>query len=120
MRKRARPREFRSGALDRRSPPYRLYEKAKQFLWDPAEIDLTQDAADWPKLSGEEQDFLLRALMHFRGAEEAVTYDLLPFLHVVAAEQRLEEELFLTSFVRDEAAHTDFFYRYFEEVVGDA
>jgi ribonucleoside-diphosphate reductase beta chain len=52
----------------------------------------------------------------FRAGEEAVTRDFLPFFKVVANEGRLEEELYLTSFLWEEAKHVDFFNRYVEEV----
>jgi ribonucleoside-diphosphate reductase beta chain len=33
------------------SPPMRLWEKAKRLgIWNPAEIDFTQDHADWQQL----------------------------------------------------------------------
>ena len=38
--------------LHRDIPPMRLYEKAKKLgVWNPSDIDLTQDAADWAKLA---------------------------------------------------------------------
>ncbi len=41
--------------------------------------------------------------------EEAATLDLLPLLMVVAQEGRIEEEMFLTTFLFEEAKHTEFF-----------
>ena len=33
-------------------PPMRLYEKAKRLgVWNPADIDLTQDKLDWQRLT---------------------------------------------------------------------
>ena len=55
----------------------------------------------------------------FQAGEEAVTLDLLPLiLKVIAQENRLEEEMFLTTFLWEEAKHTDFFNRFFVEVAG--
>ena len=67
--------------LDRQSPPMRLFEKAKKFgVWNPSDIDLSQDVADWQKLAADEQDILLRLMAMFVGGEEAVTLDLLPLV----------------------------------------
>lgn len=103
--------------LDRSSPPMRLYEKAKRFgIWNPSEIDLSADKADWQTFSPEEKDLILRLTALFAAGEEAVTLDLLPLIQVIAEEGRLEEEMFLTTFLFEEAKHTDFFRRILDEV----
>jgi ribonucleoside-diphosphate reductase beta chain len=103
--------------LDRKSPPMRLYEKAKKYgIWNPSEIDLTADRTHWQTLSEEEQDLILRLTALFAAGEEAVTLDLLPLIQVIAQEGRLEEEIYLTSFLFEEAKHTDFFRRVLDEV----
>jgi ribonucleoside-diphosphate reductase beta chain len=105
--------------LHRDTPPMRLFEKAKRFgTWNPSEIDFTRDVQDWQKLATDEQDILLRLTALFQAGEEAVTVDLLPLIMIIAQEGRLEEELFLTSFLFDEAKHTDFFRRFLDEVAG--
>jgi ribonucleoside-diphosphate reductase beta chain len=53
----------------------------------------------------------------FQAGEEAVTLDLLPLMLAIAQEGRLEEEMFLTTFLFEEAKHTDFFNRFLVEVV---
>lgn len=103
--------------LDRNHPAMRLFEKAKRFgIWDPGQIDFRQDAADWQRLREEERDILLRLTSLFQAGEEAVTLDLLPLIRVIAAEGRLEEEIYLTSFLWEEAKHTEFFHRFLAEV----
>ncbi len=103
--------------LQRNLPPMRLYEKAKRLgIWNPSEIDLRQDAQDWQRLADDERDMLLRLLSMFQAGEEAVTLDLLPLVMVIAHEGRLEEEMFLTTFLWEEAKHTDFFRRVLDEV----
>ncbi|GAB4416500.1 MAG: R2-like ligand-binding oxidase [Anaerolineales bacterium] len=103
--------------LDRSLPPMRLYEKAKKLgIWNPADIDLLQDKADWQALTAEEKDLIWRLLAMFVAGEEAVTLDLLPLIEVIAREGRLEEEMFLTTFLFEEAKHTDFFRRFLDEV----
>lgn len=105
--------------LRRDTPAMRLFEKAKRFgIWNPSEIDLRQDAADWQSLAGDEQQILLHLTSLFQAGEEAVTLDLLPLIATVAREGRLEEEMYLTSFLWEEAKHVDFFDRTLREVMG--
>jgi ribonucleoside-diphosphate reductase beta chain len=97
----------------------RLYEKAKRLgTWNPSDIDLTKDKADWATLKDDEKDLILRLLAMFVAGEEAVTLDLLPLIQVIAREGRVEEEMFLTSFLFEESKHTDFFRRFLDDVTG--
>jgi ribonucleoside-diphosphate reductase beta chain len=105
--------------LDHESPPMRLYHKAKRLgVWDPRSIDLRADVEEWRTLTEPERDLLLRVTALFQAGEEGVTLDLLPLLLVVAREGRVEEELYLTTFLWEEAKHTEFFRRFLDEVVG--
>jgi ribonucleoside-diphosphate reductase beta chain len=104
--------------LNRSLPPMRLFEKAKKYgIWNPSDIDFSQDKQDWLKLKPDEQDVILRLTSLFVAGEEAVTLDLLPLIMTVAREGRLEEEMFLTTFLWEEAKHTDFFQRFLNEVL---
>jgi ribonucleoside-diphosphate reductase beta chain len=106
--------------LRRDSPPMKLFEKAKKFgIWNPSDLDLTQDKKDWVGLNDDERDILLRLLSQFQAGEEAVTLDLLPLIMTIANEGRIEEEMFLTTFLWEEAKHTDFFNRVITEVTGE-
>ncbi len=108
-----------SRGLDRTTPPMRLFEKAKRYgVWNPSDIDFRQDASDWRRLSTLEQEVLLHLTSLFQAGEEAVTADILPLIMTVAGEGRLEEELYLTTFLFEEAKHTDFFRRFLDEVAG--
>ena len=103
--------------LNRELPPMRLYEKAKKLgIWNPSDIDLSKDKADWGKFTDEEKDLCLLLLSMFVAGEEAVTLDLLPLIQAVAQEGRIEEEMYLTTFLFEEAKHTDFFRRFMDEV----
>ncbi|MDA0874607.1 MAG: R2-like ligand-binding oxidase [Bacteroidetes bacterium] len=107
-----------SAGLDQDSLPMQLYHKAKKLgVWDPMDIDLRADRADWVRLAPDEQDVLMRLLAMFQAGEEAVTLDLLPLIRVVAREGRIEEEMYLTTFLFEEAKHTELFRRVFDEVV---
>ena len=102
-----------TSGLDRNSPAMRLFEKAKRLgTWNPAEIDFTQDRADWLELNELEKEVLLHLTTVFQAGEEAVTIDLLPLIMTIAKEGRLEEEMFLTTFLWEEAKHVDFFDRF--------
>jgi ribonucleoside-diphosphate reductase beta chain len=105
--------------LDREAFPMRLWQKAKRRgVWNPSDLDLARDREQWLSLSEPQHDVLLRLASLFQAGEESVTVDLLPLIQVVAAEGRLEEELFLTSFLFEEAKHVEFFRRFFDEVAG--
>jgi ribonucleoside-diphosphate reductase beta chain len=103
--------------LQRSSPPMRLFEKAKRLgIWNPSDLDLSQDRRDWQNFSDQERTVLLHLTSMFQAGEEAVTLDLLPLIQVIAQEGRLEEEMFLTTFLFEEAKHVDFFRRFLDEV----
>lgn len=103
--------------LDRSLPPMRLYEKAKRLgIWNPSKIDLAKDKSDWAALRPDEKDLILRLLAMFVAGEEAVTLDLLPLIRTMAGEGRIEDEMYLTTFLFEEAKHTDFFRRFLDEV----
>ena len=107
-----------SRGLQHGSLPMRLYHKAKKLgTWDPREIDLTQDQRDWQGLPNESKERLRGLILSFQAGEEAVTVDLLPLIMTIAHEGRLEEELFLTTFLWEEAKHTEFFRRVLDEVL---
>ncbi len=97
----------------------RLWRKAKKFgIWNPSEIDFSQDTKDWQQLSGLEQQVLIHLSGLFQAGEESVTLDLLPLIQTIAKEGRLEEEMFLTSFLWEEAKHIETFDRFWTNVVG--
>lgn len=97
--------------------PMRLYHKAKKLgIWDPQSVDFSQDILDWQGLKDTEKETLLQLTTLFQAGEECVTLDLLPLVMVIAQEGRLEEEMFLTTFLWEEAKHTEFFRRFLDEV----
>lgn len=105
--------------LDARLFPMQLWQKAKRLgTWDPQAIDFEQDVADWQGLDDRERDLLLRLTAQFQAGEESVTYDLLPMLQVMAEEGRIEDEMFLTSYLWEEAKHVEGFSRFLQEVTG--
>jgi ribonucleoside-diphosphate reductase beta chain len=109
----------RAGGLAGDSFAMRLYHKAKRLgTWDPQAIDLAQDVRDWDRLTDPEREVLTHLTTLFVAGEESVTLDLLPLIRVIAREGRLDEEMYLTTFLFEEAKHVETFRRYLDEVVG--
>jgi ribonucleoside-diphosphate reductase beta chain len=97
--------------------PLRLYQKAKRLgVWDPAAFDFTHDRADWATLDEPRREAILSLTSLFVAGEEAVTLDLLPLVMAVARDGRIEEELYLTTFLFEEGKHTELFSRFLNEV----
>ena len=108
-----------------RSKYYQLYDTAKRLHWDPVDVDLSSDRAQWEMIK---RDFVTeqyaeqihRLCSLFYQGEESVTKTLSPFLSAVArAGLGLDKEMFLTSQLYEEAKHFEFFHRYFAEVFGE-
>lgn len=101
------------------SLPMKLYHQAKRAgVWNPQDIDFAIDREHWSKLNERERDVILRLTALFQGGEESVAHDILPLMLAVAREGRLEEEMFLSTFLFEEAKHLEFFRRFVDEVIG--
>jgi ribonucleoside-diphosphate reductase beta chain len=96
--------------------PWRLYDKAKKMMWDPADLDYTKDAEQWAAMSMDQKVSIFGLATGFMVGEEGVTLDILPLLLAISDEGRTEETIFLTTFAFEEAKHVDFFQRWFEAV----
>lgn len=105
-------------ALDKTLQPWRDYQLAKKFAWNPQDLDLQTDARDWLTLDDREQDVVLNLLSMFVKGEEAVASELAPLLFALGKLGNVrEEEMFVTSQIFDESIHVEFFHRWFDEVV---
>lgn len=111
---------FRStGGGLRDSFPLRLYDKAKRLgVWDPSDLDFRRDREQWLEFPDDERGALTQIASLFLAGEEGVTLDLLPLVLTIAREGRLEEELYLTTFLFEEGKHTQLFARFIDEVAG--
>jgi ribonucleoside-diphosphate reductase beta chain len=99
--------------------PLRLYQKAKRLgVWDPAAFDFAQDRRDWEGLDELQRETILSLTSLFVAGEEAVTLDLLPLVMAIARDGRIEEELYLTTFLFEEGKHMELFSRFLHEVAG--
>src|SRR5690554_6973506 len=97
--------------------PMKLWSKAKRLgIWDPMAIDFTQDRKDWLELNELEQTVILHLTSQFLGGEESVTQELLPLISAIRKTGCLEEEMYLTSFLWEEAKHVEALRYFFDTV----
>jgi ribonucleotide reductase beta subunit family protein with ferritin-like domain len=102
-------------SITRRMPSYRdLYLRWERLNWKVADLDFTQDRADWLALDEGKKERLLWTLAAFYVAEQRVAATLTPY---VTAAPKLEQKIFLTTQIVDEQRHAMFFDRWFQEVV---
>lgn len=107
---------------NKKEKSYELYTDAKrQGVWDPNDIDLSQDPADWELMDEAEAAYVQAIVNDFWAGEEHVARTLSPYPQAVGKIRDppfdpIQEEMFLNSQIFEETKHTDFFARYFEEV----
>lgn len=95
---------------------YRLWRKAVRFgTWDPASVDLTRDREDYLRLDAPRRAYLERFCAAFHNAEENVARLFCPWIMSVPP---VWQQAFLGTQLVEEYKHTDFFVRYFDEILG--
>ena len=104
------------GGMDFDSLPMRLFVQGNQKAWDPSQIDFSEDAEQFQLLDERQQAGIVGLAVQFMIGEEAVTEDIQPFMHAMAVEGRLEDEMYLTQFAFEEAKHTEVFRRWLNAV----
>jgi len=100
--------------LDEDEKGFRYYRNAVERHWDPQDIDLSVDRENVSKLPDEVFEQLHVSLAKFGAGEQSVTEDLSP-LAVVLSD--VEDQMFVTTQLYEEAKHTDFFDRYWKQVI---
>jgi ribonucleoside-diphosphate reductase beta chain len=106
--------------LDRESRGTRYYRNAVERHWDPFDIDLDTDRERLISyLEGEDRaeamlDSMRMGVARFGAGEQAVTEDLAP---LATALDDLDDQMFITTQIYEEAKHTDHFDRYWREVI---
>ena len=99
-----------------RMPSYMdLYRRWESQQWSVGDLDFSLDREDWLKSTDIERKATLWSHRLFFNGEERVTSTLAPF---VWAAPSPEIEIFLSTQLVDEARHTVFFQRWWQEVVG--
>lgn len=98
-----------------RMPSYMdLYDRWESQQWSVGDLDFTLDREDWLQSTEIERKATLWSHRLFFNGEERVTSTLAPF---VWAAPTPEIEIFLSTQLVDEARHTVFFRRWWQEVV---
>jgi ribonucleoside-diphosphate reductase beta chain len=97
-------------------PSYReLYYRWEKQQWRASEIDFEVDRQQWAAMSQDERNMRIYGLSAFFQGEASVTDTLSPYAIAMPEE---EMRLFVTTQQVDEARHTVFFARFFNEVIG--
>ena len=92
-----------------------LYRRWEKQQWTVSGLDFSQDRADWLSLPDPARVVMQHTMTLFFIGEQAVTDMLAPLLHAAPGE---DERIFLATQIADEARHTVFFQRFFEDVLG--
>lgn len=97
-------------------PSYReLYYRWERQQWKSQDIDFSADRAQWVSMGPDERRMRLFGLSAFFYGEACVTDTLAPYVTAMPEE---EMRLFLTTQLVDEARHTVFFARFFNNALG--
>ena len=97
-------------------PTYReLYYRWEKQQWKASEIDFSLDQQQWAAMSHDEHMARIYGLAAFFQGEASVTDTLSPYVIAMPEE---EMRLFTITQQVDEARHTVFFARFFNEVIG--
>ena len=97
-------------------PSYReLYYRWERQQWRAQDIDFSDDRRQWEGMTQEQRNMRMYGLSAFFQGEACVTDTLAPYITAMPDE---EMRIFLTTQLADEARHTVFFARFFNEVLG--
>ncbi|HEY4027105.1 MAG TPA: ribonucleotide-diphosphate reductase subunit beta [Candidatus Dormibacteraeota bacterium] len=91
-----------------------LYRRWEKQQWAVADLDFSADQQQWGTLDEAQRDTVRQTMTLFFIGEQAVTDTLSPILHAAPHE---DERIFLATQIADEARHTVFFQRFFDEVL---
>ena len=92
-----------------------FYHRWETQQWAVSDLDFSVDKQQWANIPTPVQKTLRTTMILFFVGEQIVTDTLAPVLHAAPLE---DERIFLATQVADEARHTVFFERFFEEVLG--
>ncbi len=97
-------------------PAYReLYYRWERQQWKAQDIDFSEDRQQWANMTEDEHMMRIYGLSAFFQGEACVTDTLAPYVLAMPEE---EMRIFVTTQLVDEARHTVFFARFFNEVMG--
>ena len=104
--------------LKQRATPMDLYHRWERQNWSTQDLDFSQDVEQWRSMAGVFEGLrteLQRSFTLFFVGEQAVTDTLSPLVHAAPDEPA---RIFLSTQLVDEARHSVFFSRFFDEVIG--
>jgi ribonucleoside-diphosphate reductase beta chain len=101
-----------------KGPVYRKYKFAINRVWNVDDLDFTQDANDWERITPDQREGLLGVTVRFLAGEQAVTDELVPMIAASHALGRFDWVTYLSTFLMEEAKHAEFFMRWHDEVCG--
>jgi ribonucleoside-diphosphate reductase beta chain len=104
--------EMMAGAI------YRKYEKASRKVWDPKELDYGPDRADFERMTDEQRNGIVTITVRIEAGEQAVTDELLPMVAAAHELGRFDWVMYLSTFMLEEARHSEFFAIWHREVCG--
>ena len=91
-----------------------LYRRWEKQQWAVSDLDFSHDIRQWETIPEGSRELIRRTMTLFFIGEQAVTDTLGPVLHAAPQE---DERVFLATQIADEARHTVFFHRFFDEVL---
>src|SRR6266851_765278 len=91
-----------------------LYRRWERQQWAVSDLDFSVDVHHWQNLPATTRQVMQNTMTLFFIGEQAVTDTLAPLLYAAPFE---DERIFLATQIADEARHTVFFQRFFEEVL---
>src|SRR5215211_6704715 len=92
-----------------------LYRRWEEANWKAYDLDLSKDREGWDALSETQRKAALWTYSMFFYGEDSVTDNLSPYIDAAPKE---EQKYFLATQQVDEARHSVFFSRFFNEVIG--
>ena len=103
--------------FDNNSLPMRLFTATHERAWSPGDIDFSRERSDWLALTEDERRLLLRLVSSFRVGERGVTHELAPLQFRFRQDGRIEDEIFVSAQMYEEARHVQFFERWLVEAL---
>lgn len=103
--------------VDLNSFPMYLFQASQERAWTASAIDFSQEREHWQSLSEDEWLLLGRLVAGFRVGERGVTHELAPLAGVLRDERRLDEEMYVTAQLFEEARHVEFFERWIQAAI---
>jgi ribonucleoside-diphosphate reductase beta chain len=100
------------------SDTYRRYEKAINLIWNPRDLDYTQDIADWQNLDPEKRTMILRVTCKFLAGEQHVAKEGAPLMIGAEVLDRFDWAMYMSTFVMEEFKHAEFLVHWHSKVAG--